>query len=260
MSVVTILPFSIYSCITDTVDRTLRSGTKSNTSTCINTRTGVFEKKCVFCDKTNKKTNYRKETLQLCATFSFQEGVWKDALAIQDSVLLRKIHNIDFIAKEVRYHNSCRTELSDKAKAINKKKENEKKQFYGRDKKIRKSAFDATITFVEEKIMKNEEVHRIADLSNQYLTWLVEFGFSDEKVESEAVRKHKYVLLDKLLTHFGDLLSSVKHPKPFVGKILFKSTMTVQVAIRKTFSLGQQSPDVKVSHLNKPGYLSTHFL
>ena len=161
----------------------------------------------------------------------------KDALAVEDAALLRKIHNIDFVAKEVRYHNSCRTELSDKAKAINKKKENEKKVFYGRDKKIRTSAFHATIAFVEENIIKNEEVRRIADISDQYFTWLIEFGFSEEEVESEAVRKHKYVLLDKLLSHFGDLITSVKHPKPFIGKILFKNTMTVEAAIRKTFSL-----------------------
>ncbi|KZS05616.1 Uncharacterized protein APZ42_031132 [Daphnia magna] len=83
---------------TDVADRTLRSGTKASTSS-VNTRTGVT----------------------------------KDALAVENAALLRKIHKIDFVAKEVRYHNSCRTELSDKAKSINKKKENEKKVFFGRD-------------------------------------------------------------------------------------------------------------------------------
>ena len=89
----------------------------------------------------------------------------------------------------------------------------------------------------------------MSDIFNQYLTWLIEFGFSEEEVETEAVRKHKYVLLEKLEKYFGDKLTSAKHPKPFVGKIVFKNTMTVEAAIRKTFPLGQKSPDMKVEHL-----------
>jgi hypothetical protein len=73
------------------------------------------------------------------------------------------------------------------------------------------------------------------------LTWLIEFGFSEGDVETDAVRKHKYVLLDKLLAHFRDLITSVKYPKQFVGKILFKNTMAVKATIRKTFSFEQQS-------------------
>ncbi len=227
----------------------MKSGTRANTSS-FNTRTGIFEKICLFCDKATKKKNCKKEPLQLCETFSFQEGVLKDALDVEDAVLLRKIHNIDFVAKEVRYHNSCRLELINKAKAINKQKENEKKVFYGREKKIRKSALNATVSFVEDNILENEEVHRISDIFNQYLTWLIEFGFSEEEVETEAVRKHKYVLLEKLEKYFGDKLTSAKHPKPFVGKIVFKNTITVEAAIRKTFPLGQKSPDMKVGHLH----------
>lgn len=59
-----------------------------------------------------------------------------------------------------------------------------------RDKKMRKSAFGATVTFVEENIIKNEEVHRISNISNHYLTWLIEFGLSEQEVESKAFRKH----------------------------------------------------------------------
>ena len=202
----------------------------------------------MYCDKENKKKNYKKETLHLCTTFALQEAILKEAQILQDTVLLRKIQGIDFIAKEVRYHNSCRTEYYDKAKAIEKKRESENKTIFSRQKSIRKNAFNATKLFVEEKIITNEEVYRIADISNQYLIWLSEFGFSDEEVQTEAVRKHKYVLLEKLMEHFGDLLTSVKHPKPFVGKILFKNTMAVEEAIKNTYSLGLQSIDMKVGH------------
>lgn len=65
----------------------------------------------------SKNKNYSNEKLKLCATFSFQDGVWTYVYGVEDAILLRKKHTIGIVSKEVQYHNSFRTEPSDKAKA-----------------------------------------------------------------------------------------------------------------------------------------------
>ncbi|KAK3875465.1 hypothetical protein Pcinc_019677 [Petrolisthes cinctipes] len=70
--------------------------------------TGVFSIQCIFCKKVQRKKGQTEERLMSCETKQ-AEATIKDAVkARNDHELLASIASIDFIAKEVKYHHSCR--------------------------------------------------------------------------------------------------------------------------------------------------------
>lgn len=77
---------------------------------------GVFEKKCIFCEK-RKRIKGREEALGNCETLEAERLIKVAATALQDDPMLVKIKDIDFVAKEVRYHHSCRRQYLDRAKS-----------------------------------------------------------------------------------------------------------------------------------------------
>lgn len=54
--------------------RALRSGKETHT---VNTRTGVFSKKCLFCSKSRKQLNNKCEILVTCSTETIQVNLQK---------------------------------------------------------------------------------------------------------------------------------------------------------------------------------------
>src|SRR6476469_4884331 len=69
---------------------------------------GVLEKKCIFCHGPNRK-HFKNtfETLAACETIQAQESIITSARQLEDKQFLREYEHIDFIAKEVVYHNTC---------------------------------------------------------------------------------------------------------------------------------------------------------
>lgn len=71
---------------------------------------GIFGNKCLFCPFMHKKVKgkTKREGLTQCETKYAQSSIITAAVTINDKNLLVNIRDIDFIAKEVKYHNSCR--------------------------------------------------------------------------------------------------------------------------------------------------------
>lgn len=86
--------------------------------------TGVLEKQCIFC-----KGPYRKhfktgfETLSSCETIQAQDSIITAARIIEDTQFLREYESIDFVAKEVKYHNTCRARYISKGNKLDTKEE-----------------------------------------------------------------------------------------------------------------------------------------
>ena len=70
--------------------------------------TGVFEKKCLFCDKARKKHNQVDQPLVTCEMESFKQSLQQNAILKEDNIMLARISTIDPAAKEVSYHSICR--------------------------------------------------------------------------------------------------------------------------------------------------------
>ena len=72
-------------------------------------RIGIFPKTCIFCGKIRKTVKKNEQKLVQAETKNFEVNIKKYANWLDDEEMLRKISNIVFIAKKIRYHGFCRT-------------------------------------------------------------------------------------------------------------------------------------------------------
>ena len=73
------------------------------------TRTGVLEKMCIFCKgRSRKHFPNGFEQLSSCETKEAQDKLINAAKQQGDGYFLREFEHIDFVAKEVMYHNMCK--------------------------------------------------------------------------------------------------------------------------------------------------------
>ena len=93
--------------------------TRSNlTSPATTSRTGIFPKVCLFCNKEHKKVKGKGQKLSNVETVIFEENIRKYANWKEDNIMLAKISQIDFAAKEVKYHGWCRAKYQTEAESI----------------------------------------------------------------------------------------------------------------------------------------------
>lgn len=183
--------------------------------------------------------------MSTCQTINIQHKIEEEAKLLNDTPLLCKISAIgDFIAKEIKYHRSCRQEYADKAKSIIKENTEKQKSSWQRKKDICERAFTAAISFIETKIIYFGDVQRMSDLLNQYFLALEGLGLSDTDLDLE--KKRKSVLEQKILMHFKDKLKTFIHPTIGVGKIVFQSTLSMDEALSTKFDAVKKIP-VKVT-------------
>jgi hypothetical protein len=52
-----------------------------------------------------------------------------------------------------------------------------------------------------------------------------------------AARQRRYLIVEKLNSHFGEKLKTVNHPSKGVGKIIFSSEMSTEQAILTSFDM-----------------------
>ena len=90
----------------------LRSKTPSQVTDSTNekSRLGIFEDKCLYCNK-QKKTlvDGRKEGLGSVLSKEAENKIREAAKLLKDTSVLIKVSGIDMIAKEVKFHHSCRS-------------------------------------------------------------------------------------------------------------------------------------------------------
>ena len=72
--------------------------------------------KCIFCNKVTKSSGKdKREYLGSLEVESSEVKIKEAAVKLQDNVLLAKISGQDLIAKEVKFHHSCRKAYLNKA-------------------------------------------------------------------------------------------------------------------------------------------------
>jgi len=151
-----------------------------------------------------------------------------DAKILEHKELLDKFahveSNLEFVAKEVRYHTSCRNEFGNLARAKKTKREKQEQSDWILKKKIREKAFSTATVFVNEFILEKREVHKARDLSDHHRMLLAEFGLESSEINPDR----DYMFLAKLTDHFEGKIVVMKHPTKGVGKIVFSSTILTQ--------------------------------
>jgi hypothetical protein len=79
---------------------------------------GVFGNKCKFSPFAQRKIIGKCENVTPCETYDAQNSIMKAAEDHHDQSLPRAIGHIDFIAKVVKYHHSCRKNYLPESKRV----------------------------------------------------------------------------------------------------------------------------------------------
>lgn len=141
---------------------------------------GVLEDSCIFCQKKVRRHGGKKEKLHLCLTTTLQETVESQAKVLNDVEFLGRISGVDFVAKEVKYHQICKVNYGNRANAAEMKARPRKGEWHEK-RNVHESAFSSICSIVQSSIIKEGSVWRMADLHQQYVTSLEEMR-SDEQV------------------------------------------------------------------------------
>ncbi len=215
-------------------DRQLRSNNVLKTS---NSRTGILEEKCIFCEKKDRKNKGQKEKLYLCQSLNMEMGIRQDAVKVKDLNFLGKISTLDFVAKEVRYHQLCRIEFANKAKA-EEKKMNVKNAEWHQSRKVHNTAFESLSSFIDGIIIKEEEVHLLSDLHRDYMSIYEEADGGMTQHKSNFTEHH---LAEKISKHYGEKVRIENFPVFGAGKLVFSSSISSEEALLKTTDPSQSA-------------------
>ena len=165
---------------------------------------GVLEKKCIFC-KSPGRVHFPSgfENLSTCVTLQAQESIKNAARHQRDQNFLRDFENMDFKAKEVKYHTTCKKRYVSKGGKI---QEKENSETYARK---REPAFLRLVSYIDSEIFQNgmsAKPAKLADVNDKYIQFLKEEGF--EKPTSSP-----YHSLPKIKDHYGSKLQVCQESK-----------------------------------------------
>jgi hypothetical protein len=99
---------------------------------------------------------------------------------------------------------------------------------------------------LEEKIVKEEEVHRVKDIKKHYRFLLQSELGLDCNISICRVRKCE--VLEKLTSYFKDKVTVINHTVEGVRQIIFKSDLSVDKTLLITFDTNISS-DYKIKTL-----------
>ena len=115
------------------------------------TSSGIFSTTCIFCNSERKTVSQTIEYVGNCKTRDAEKAIKDAAVRLEDSCLLAKIGNIDFIAKEVKYHHSCRKIYLQKSQRVQVSAEDKSDYSESRDNHLR--AFFILTDYLQDKVL-----------------------------------------------------------------------------------------------------------
>jgi len=193
--------------------------------------TGIMPKLCMFCNKAAKKVNQKKVPLSQVQTKIFETSVKIYAEILDDAEMLSRIGSIDFISKEVHYHRQCRYEYQKGAELkenfiLNNKSSVETnnssiKSKWHSQREVHKKAFDSIICFINDAVIKNNEIISLADLNRHYEIILEEISGSENDSYSSAQKLQR-----KIFDHFQDSVK-ICQGKRRKGSIVYNGNLDI---------------------------------
>ena len=201
-----------------TAGKLLRSQIKHQETT----TSGIFQSNCIFCGHQRKTVNHKLQNVGNCETRVAEEAIKKAALLQNDTVLLTKIADIDFIAKEVKYHHACRKAYLNKAQRTQ-EKECEKSDLQ-EARETHQKAFGYLADYVKLNILENNRPEFITSIHIHYTAILNDQGHlnTDYPVRS---------LTEKIKNHFGEDIAITKSSNK-QGNVLYKAGLDPKEAVK----------------------------
>lgn len=170
---------------------------------------GVLGQQCVFCGKPRKKIKSQNEPLHLCVTKDGSRAIYLAAQKKTDTKILTL--GEDLIAKNVKYHNSCRRDYL---------REEPAESGSPSSRKTHQEAFRRLSIYIEGEIIANKKPMLASALLNLYQEEYIIAGGTATEIQDYSVTS----LLTKIKSRFPDILYD-KHSKKS-GMYVFSSSMT----------------------------------
>ena len=139
--------------------------TRSSHSLSSTDKRGVLNDECIFCGKQRKKRKSEEEPLHQCLTDIASKSIWLAAVKKEDTKIISL--GEDLIAKELKYHGTCKKNYIDEAAALTVSNEGYElntenvqgvKKFVNRNqtskKKFHLQAFDKVSYYITQNVMQ----------------------------------------------------------------------------------------------------------
>ena len=180
---------------------------------------GIFPNKCIFCNRVRLRVKNKDEKLGICETREAEMSIKAAATRLNDSLLLSKITNTDFVAKEVRYHHSCRRNYLHKASLEEPAMSDENVD----NRALHAQAFEKLAEYISNSVIENCHAEFMHSVHARYLGIL-------EAIGGQGTGYKVCKLTEKISKYFGSKVKVENYSKK-EGNVLYRSDMDKQVAI-----------------------------
>lgn len=173
---------------------------------------GVFRSECLFCGLVSK--GKKREQLGNCESLEAAEKIKEAAEILNDKEMITKISNVDFVAKEVKYHHSCRKNyLNTSARSFVPRTASD----IGHVRQVHENAFSSVCDYIKTCIIGQREATTLASLYQDYISIISENGIDCSLYDIRYFET-------KLLSHFTDCIKIDKLQNK-TDKILYSCTL-----------------------------------
>lgn len=203
---------------------------RSDASSSVSTPSEVLDAVCIFCDHERKKIKGKHEYLSNVETFEAQETIKDSANILEDVEFLAKYESLDFIAKEAKYHESCKKNYIARSERI-RKTSSAKKTELAEERNVHADAFKLLSEYISSFIINEQRCEFISSLLDQYRSIMTGFGIVDS---SYTLQK----LSERILDSFGSKLSISKSSNK-EGTVLHLTSISSKEAVDSALELAK---------------------
>ena len=202
--------------------------TRSSSIHVSNNTRGVLGQECIFCLQKRKRKLQKNEPLSQCLTIDGSESILHAARIKNDGRILAL--GEDLIAKEAKYHNSCRRDyvrqdVSEEEETSNRKKHAE--------------AFQNLSMFLENEVIKKKTPMMTSVIFALYMEEFLAIGGTRDDID----RYTSQSLISKVKERFQDILVDKQSKKS--GNVVFHSSMTSAEAFAMLTESNEQVEDIQ---------------
>ena len=202
--------------ISDGKSHLLRS---DNNETPCTSSTGVLPKVCLFCDHNIRRNGTgKREPLGDCQTLDSVNAIKNAAKILKDDRILSKIAGIDMIAKEAKYHHSCKRLFIRRADKLGV----QSSTCLTENNRPHNEAFTTLQKHIEHTIISLSGAELLTSLHSHYLNLL--------QIEDSGYSAKS--LCDKILKEYPTSLSTTKENNKS-GIVIYHNSISEESAIRK---------------------------
>lgn len=187
-------------------------GSRSSRDAPSSSTSRVFDKRCIFCEKSSKylKGQKTRETLIQCSELRSDDRIRISAARKLDNRILA-ITSRELVAAEGHYHRSCYRAYTREEPAVTSAASEQGDDIDSQYKSAEKRSYDELFLYIRNELIPKPEILCMTDLTSRLVSSMNSFGIKDV---TDSTKKH---LRRKLETEFSDSIHIISDDK---GKLL----------------------------------------